>query len=70
MLCGPLGYEDFMRPDWIKMVMAWPDKRLGCFRSDLYKELQEILQEETTSSLPEADKTKDKDIMRALYQHR
>jgi len=31
-LCGPLGFEDFYRTDWMTMVVDWPDKRLGCFR--------------------------------------
>ncbi|KAH3886112.1 UPF0764 protein C16orf89 homolog [Dreissena polymorpha] len=31
-LCGPLGFENFYRSDWIRMVLSWPDKRLGCFR--------------------------------------
>ena len=39
LLCGPLGFEDFMRPDWMKMVLTWPDKREGCFKLDLFEAL-------------------------------
>ncbi|XP_061162327.1 UPF0764 protein C16orf89 homolog [Saccostrea echinata] len=34
-LCGPLGYESFMREDWMKMVLRWLDARVGCFRMTL-----------------------------------
>ncbi|XP_052802725.1 UPF0764 protein C16orf89 homolog [Mya arenaria] len=43
-LCGPLGFEDFYRPDWIQMVLGWPDKRLGCFRRPSFSSaLQDLL---------------------------
>nr|XP_022336466.1 UPF0764 protein C16orf89 homolog [Crassostrea virginica] len=34
-LCGPLGYESFMREDWIKMTLRWLDTHYGCFRMTL-----------------------------------
>ncbi|OWF40274.1 UPF0764 protein C16orf89 homolog [Mizuhopecten yessoensis] len=32
LLCGTLGYEDFLKEDWIKMTLQWPDSRTGCFK--------------------------------------
>ncbi|KAJ8312684.1 hypothetical protein KUTeg_010057, partial [Tegillarca granosa] len=34
-LCGTLGFEDFMRKDWIKMAVKWQDKKDGCFKMSL-----------------------------------
>ncbi|KAK3085139.1 hypothetical protein FSP39_024974 [Pinctada imbricata] len=31
-LCGMLGYEDFLSFDWMKMTLSWPDKNIGCFK--------------------------------------
>ncbi|XP_053375176.1 UPF0764 protein C16orf89 homolog isoform X2 [Mercenaria mercenaria] len=59
-LCGPLGFEDFMRPDWIKMVLSWPDKRLGCFRSNLYKTLTSIINSEKEKENSKEGETKSK----------
>ncbi|KAL8591545.1 hypothetical protein ACOMHN_055512 [Nucella lapillus] len=30
LVCGTLGFENFMRSDWMRMVMAW-QKPIGCF---------------------------------------
>ncbi|XP_033749011.1 UPF0764 protein C16orf89 homolog [Pecten maximus] len=32
LLCGTLGYEDFLKEDWIKMTLQWPDSKTGCFK--------------------------------------
>lgn len=32
-LCGSIGVENFMRPDWIKMILKW-QKSGGCFSLD------------------------------------
>ncbi|XP_076434813.1 UPF0764 protein C16orf89 homolog [Babylonia areolata] len=33
MLCGSLGFENFLRTDWIRMVLTW-QKASGCFSMD------------------------------------
>ena len=32
-MCGCLGFENFMRSDWIRMVLTW-QKPSGCFSLD------------------------------------
>ena len=56
-LCGPLGFEDFMRPDWMAMVLSWPDKRLGCFKNNDYKTLTELLNEVHEEDKPKEEFT-------------
>ncbi|KAK3581739.1 hypothetical protein CHS0354_000124 [Potamilus streckersoni] len=31
-LCGILGFENFMKTDWIRMILGWLDWRDGCFK--------------------------------------
>ncbi|KAL4223432.1 hypothetical protein ACF0H5_016903 [Mactra antiquata] len=75
-LCGSLGYEDFMRSDWIKMVLEWPDKRLGCFRNQFMKQLADITagknENKNGNSIPsvKSGKMKADDIMRSAYEER
>lgn len=40
-LCGSLGFEDFMREDWINMALRWPDKQEGCFKMNLQQAKEE-----------------------------
>lgn len=49
-LCGPLGFEDFMRQDWMDMVLSWPDRRLGCFKA--YYNMGDLLDLMETSESP------------------
>ncbi|XP_069134715.1 UPF0764 protein C16orf89 homolog [Argopecten irradians] len=32
LLCGTLGYENFLKEDWIKSTLEWPDYKTGCFK--------------------------------------
>ncbi|XP_056008776.1 UPF0764 protein C16orf89 homolog isoform X2 [Ostrea edulis] len=43
-LCGPLGYENFMRRDWMEMTLRWLDTHFGCFRMTL-PELEKLTDE-------------------------
>lgn len=44
-LCGPLGFENFMRSDWMKMVLTWPDKKDGCFKLNLIEQIIDMQRE-------------------------
>lgn len=71
-LCGVLGFEDFMRPDWIKMVLSWPDKRLGCFRSNIYNTLNEMIEsakQETTPHEEEDGSNRQSELNRKRPRH-
>ncbi|XP_060076294.1 UPF0764 protein C16orf89 homolog [Ylistrum balloti] len=57
LLCGTLGNEDFLKKDWIKMTLQWPDTKTGCFKrryhSSIFTErserstMRKILREKT-----------------------
>lgn len=37
-----------MRPDWMKMILTWPDKKDGCFKFPI---IEAILEDEEESKL-------------------
>ncbi|XP_076839422.1 UPF0764 protein C16orf89 homolog isoform X2 [Brachyhypopomus gauderio] len=34
LLCGLAGFSDFYKADWLQHILAWQDKKLGCFGKD------------------------------------
>jgi hypothetical protein len=70
-LCGPLGFEDFMRPDWMEMVLSWPDKRLGCFKTNPYKALSYLLNQSAKEDKLKEELSKGKNpLHKQKVQHR
>ena len=53
MVCGVLGFEDFMRTDWMRMVLGWVRPN-GCFSLNnprlmgMETELQKVQEKERT----------------------
>ncbi|CAF2070685.1 unnamed protein product [Rotaria magnacalcarata] len=33
LLCSIIGYEDFLRFDWLDMILSWQEPKYGCFSS-------------------------------------
>lgn len=33
LLCSIIGYEDFLRFDWLDLILSWQDPQYGCFTS-------------------------------------
>ena len=70
LLCGPLGFENFMRPDWMKMVLTWQDKKDGCFKVDYMEAIMEGLKAEAEidkTSQEKQDKTQSEDTEKRFH---
>ncbi|KAL5015899.1 hypothetical protein ScPMuIL_005488 [Solemya velum] len=66
MLCGSLGFEDFMKADWIRMVLRWPDTTDWCFKLNKH-DLVEIA-EESVGNFVKENKIKDPRVLKILLE--